>query len=133
MRTFVDTSALYAMLDENDANHGRAARWMSGPGRDLERTLITHSYVVVESAALVKRRLGTAAVRALLDALVPALATVYVDEPLHHAAVIGFRGAANRKASFVDWVSFQLMREASIEEAFAFDSDFRAQGFRLVA
>jgi predicted nucleic acid-binding protein len=40
--------------------------------------------------------------------------------------------AARRKVSLVDWVSFEVMRRTGIDVAFAFDDDFRAQGFRTV-
>ena len=44
-----------------------------------------------------------------------------------------YLAALRRRLSFVDWVSFVLMREAGLEQAFAFDRDFAAEGFRLVA
>jgi predicted nucleic acid-binding protein len=33
--------------------------------------------------------------------------------------------------SFVDWVSFEVMRRRGLRRAFAFDPDFRAAGFEL--
>jgi predicted nucleic acid-binding protein len=88
--------------------------------------------VIVECAALVHRRLGPAALRALLDGLVPAFSVLYVDEPLHLAATHAFVAAAERKISLVDWVSFQMMRDEGIDLAFAFDRDFKLQGFQTV-
>jgi uncharacterized protein len=130
--TFVDTSALYALLDEDDRNHRPAAEWLSGPGRDPGEVLMTHNYVLVESAALVSKRLGPTAVRVLLDGLVPSLSVSYVDEPLHRGAVAAFLAAVRRRPSLVDWVSFQLMRERRVDQAFAFDRDFSSEGFRVV-
>jgi uncharacterized protein len=132
MTTFVDTSALYALLDEADASHQAASAWLSGPGADPAEILGTHSYVVVESIALVKTRLGATAVRVLLDAFLPALSVMYVDEALHLAGITGFRAAATRGPSFVDHVSFEFMRDRGIQRAFAFDADFRREGFELV-
>lgn len=132
MRTFVDTSALYALLDEDDDNHRAAAQWLSGPGADLAETLVTHAYVVVESAALVHRRLGHHAVRVLFDAFLPALSIVFVDETLHTRAVSAYLAAVRRRPSFVDWVSFQLMRDGDLDRAFAFDRDFATEGFAVV-
>lgn len=132
MTTFVDTSALYALVAEDDEGHEPAVNWLAGPGADPREILITHSYVIVESAALVHRRLGPAALRALLDGLVPALSVLYVDEPLHLAATHAFVAAAERKISLVDWVSFQMMRDEGIDLAFAFDRDFKLQGFQTV-
>ena len=132
MTTFVDTSALYALLDEDDENHSAAAAWLSGPGGDPAEELLTHNYVVVEAAALVHRRLGATAIRALLEDLIPALAVAFVDESLHRLATSAFLGSARRRLSLVDWVSFELMRDLAVDRAFAFDRDFADQGFHLV-
>ena len=55
---FLDTSAIYALADTLDANHDRAVELFS---RALthEETLLVHNYILVESAALLQRRLGT--------------------------------------------------------------------------
>jgi predicted nucleic acid-binding protein len=127
---FIDTSAIYALLDADDADHEAAARWFDGPGQDHE--LFTHNYVVVESAALVHRRLGAAASRALFDRLFPAIEVQFVDERLHEAALKGWLSFGRRRSSLVDWVSFELIRRRVIEQAFAFDEDFAAQGIAVV-
>ena len=62
MTVFVDTSALYAVLDRNDANHRSAtATWeklLSG-----RESLATTNYVLVETSALIQHRLGLHALR----------------------------------------------------------------------
>lgn len=131
MTTFVDTSALYALLDRDDQNHTAAAAWFAGDD-PATRELITHSYVVVESAALADRRLGAQAARALLEDLVPIVSLVFVDEPLHRAAASAYLAAPRRGPSLVDRVSFELMRHRGIMRAFAFDRDFRTAGFSTV-
>lgn len=128
MKVFVDTSALYAILDEGDVNHADAAttwRALLQAGTDL----VTHNYVLVEAALLVRRRLGADAAAVLVDTLAPAITTEWVDGSLHDAAVEVWR-AGNRKASLVDHVSFVIMRRQAIDVAFAFDSDFESEGFR---
>ena len=42
------------------------------------------------------------------------------------------RAQPRLKASIVDAVSFVVMEDRGIEEAFAFGSDFEAAGFRLL-
>lgn len=132
MRTFVDTSALFALIDEDDANHDAARAWLSQEGSDPDTILSTHSYVVVETLALVRSRLGSKAARILIDAFLPALSTLYVDNTLHQAALASHRAAIERGISFVDWVSFEMMRHSGIRRAFAFDRDFSREGFVLV-
>jgi predicted nucleic acid-binding protein len=60
------------------------------------------------------------------------LETIWVDEDVHRTAVAALLAAVRRNVSFVDWVSFELMRRRSIDAAFAFDRDFATQGFRTV-
>jgi len=132
MMTFVDTSALYALLDEDDVNHDRAAQWFTETARDQEVLLTTHSYVVVESSALTHRRLGSKAVRVLFDAFIPVLSVFYVDEDLHRQSVAGYLAALDKRISFVDRVSFQTMRRLGLDRAFAFDRDFENEGFHVV-
>ncbi len=130
MTAFVDTSALFALLDREDENHPRATGVFPGLLRDED--LVTHNYVLLESTALVHRRLGPLAVRALLEELVPVLRVVWVDEELHRAGASAFLAAVRRHVSFVDWVSFEVMRRWRLERAFAFDEDFAEQGFRTI-
>jgi predicted nucleic acid-binding protein len=122
---FVDTSAFIALLDEDDVRHGEAARafrWLAA-----NTTLVTHNYVQVETIALARRRLGVRAVQRLTDALFPVVRTIWVDEAVHASALAAHRSGGS--ASFVDQVSFVVMREHGLVTAFAFDPDFQAQGF----
>ena len=132
MRVFVDTSALYALLDEDDANHAAARDWFTSEACDPSLLLATHAYVIVESCALVHRRLGAAAIRVLLDAFVPSLSVLYVDRELHERATAAYTaGLTNRGVSFVDRVSFETMRHLALDGAFAFDDDFGTEGFQV--
>lgn len=127
MTLFVDTSALYALMDRDDPNHETARRFWAEIGPD--RPLLTHNYVLVETSALVQRRLGMAAFKALVDELTPPITTVFVDRATHDAAVTGVLGAQMRQLSLVDMVSFEVMRRAGVSEAFAFDDHFTRFGF----
>lgn len=127
---FVDTSALYALLDRDDAHHGDATTiWAHLLER--EHPLLTHSYVLVETFALVQRRLGLEAVRALYQDLIPVLDIVWVNEALHRAAVETLLASGSRSVSLVDRVSFVLMQRRGLRTAFAFDEDFSGEGFAM--
>ena len=84
----VDTSALFALLDRRDAHHASAVAFWTDPD---DEDLVTHAYVVVESVALVRSRLGVAAVVALVDDLLPAIRVEMVDRPLHEASLADLR------------------------------------------
>ena len=125
---FVDTSALFALASDRDSQH-REARLAFDRLLRTERRLLTHSYVLSESMALLQQRLGRGAALALA-AETRAFDIEWVDEPLHNAAVDALHSAP-RGVSLVDQVSFLIMRRHGIDEAFAFDRHFAAAGFRL--
>lgn len=129
MSVFVDTSALYALLDVDDAMHRRAA--VALPGLRSE-VLFTSNYVVVEAAALVDRRLGRRVARDLIDDLLSPVERLWVDEALHRTARSLFVGGTSGGPSLVDHTSFELMRARGIDVAFAYDCDFARHGFELV-
>lgn len=126
MKVFVDTSALMAALDAEDPHHAEAQADL----RDLLaiHELITHNYIHLEADALVRRRLGRNAAVDLHERLLPALATIWVGEATHRRALAALR-AADRRGSLVDYVSFEVMADAGITNALAYDRDFEARGF----
>ncbi len=131
MVTLVDSSALYAYLDAGDRNHA-AARDAFTALLEAGDRLITHNYVVVESSALVQRRLGVEAVRSLFDDLLPVIEIRWIDEATHRLAAAAMLGSLSRSISLVDWTSFVVMREMTLDRAFAFDADFVGQGLRTI-
>ena len=82
MSVFVDTSALITLLDRDGPEHGRmSAAWMTG--LESGEGFLTSNYVVLESCAVAQRRFGMAAVRVLLDEIVPLLHVEWIGEKDH--------------------------------------------------
>ena len=130
MSVFVDSSGLYALIDARTAEHdAAAAEWARL--RDEVTPLRTHSYVVVETVALVQRRLGMSAAADLHHKVVPLLSVRFIDKELHQTAMTALLAAGRRSVSLVDWTSFELMRAEHLNEVFAFDNDFAEQGFTV--
>lgn len=129
MSVFVDTSALYALLDEGDAQHADASDALR---RLVGMELVTHAFVVVEACALVGRRLPWAASEQLMDGLLPVVDVTSVDADLYGVAMASYRRSASARVSLVDHVSFAFMRLLGIRRAFAYDDDFVHEGFDLV-
>jgi len=128
---FVDTSALYALLNRNDAAHTPAAEeWTALLSR--RDTLVTSNYVLLEASALLGRRLGLDAVRAVRATVEPVIGIIWVDSLVHEEAMDTLLGAGQRDLSLVDCVSFTVMRRWAIDTAFAFDGHFVQQGFRCI-
>jgi predicted nucleic acid-binding protein len=131
MMVFVDTSALFSLLAADDARHEQAAKIWGCLIEDRTQ-LLTSSYVLVESFALVQRRLGMPAVRVLDRDIVPMLEVVWIDADLHQQAAAANAMANQRDLSLVDCSSFVVMRERGLQTAFAFDHHFEDQGFVLL-
>ena len=125
----LDTSAIYALTDEGDKDHGKA-RELFTLALSQEEELVLHNYILLEAAALIQRRLGLKQTKKVL-AQVKKLHIFWVDSSLHTAAEDYFHKHATRKLSLVDCVSFVMMKQYTITTAFAFDEDFRKAGFRL--
>ena len=131
MTIFVDTSALYAVLDADDLNHDRAARQLD----DLlarQEDLVCTNYILVETVSLLQRRLGLKAVGDLQNTMMRALRTIWVDESTHVAGANLLLVANRRQLSLVDCVSFSVMHRLEVTSAFTFDQHFAEQGFDCV-
>jgi predicted nucleic acid-binding protein len=111
LTVFVDTSALYAVLDDTDPHH---------------------AHVAVELRASEDRRLGAVPTRRLLDNVLPLVDVIWVDESIHTAAVKAFLGRGANRPSLVDFTSFEVMRAHGIRVALAVDRDFAEAGFEVL-
>ena len=131
MTVFADTSALYALLVRTEEGHAEVAAAFSRLLRG-RRALVTSNYVVLETAALLQRRIGLPAVRDFDERIAPLLTLRWITEPLHRRAMDRLIRADRRGVSLVDCTSFEVMEGEGIAEAFALDRDFAAAGFRLV-
>ena len=131
-RVFVDTSAILALLVLSDAAHENAVEAF----RKLESQrskLITSSYVLVETYALLTRRIGLEAVQVFREDFAPLLEAVWVDEVLHEKGLDRLLKSRSKRLSLVDAVSFEIMRAQGIDDAFSYDDDFVKAGFTQVA
>ena len=128
MSTFVDTSALLALLDADEERHAQAAtQWRVL--LETDEPLITTNYVLVETFAVVQRRLGLDAVRALARDVLPLLEVEWIGAETHVASIAALLAANRRGLSLVDCATFETMRRSGLTRAFAFDHHFDEQGF----
>jgi uncharacterized protein len=131
MNVFLDTSALLAVLDADDANHQAAKRsWESII--TAGDTLVSHNYILVEASALVLHRLGLEALRVLEGDMVPVLRVLWVTRDIQAAAAAAHLAARRRSLTLVDCASFEIMRRTGIRTAFAFDRHFSEYGYELL-
>jgi len=128
---FVDTSALFALV--NTAEENNSSAWDTW--NDLIRRgdeLITNNYVIVESIALIQNRLGISIVQKLQTNTVSLLHIVWIDEEQHAAALQNVLAANRRTLSLVDCSAFETMRRMGINTVFTFDPHFAEQGFTVI-
>lgn len=128
---FVDTSGLLALLNAKDENHARAERAFTNL-QARQAPLVSTSFVLVETYALVGRRLGLEAVRSFRADFAPLIDVIWVDEALHDAGLDLLLDRRKRLLSLVDAVSFITMRQRNVDDAFAFGPHFAQEGFSLV-
>lgn len=128
---FVDTSALLALLHAQDTHHADVVRVFQELGA-RSVPLVTHSYVLVETGALVRRRFGIDSFRRIGETVRKSAMVMWVDERVHNAAwdLAAVRG--RKGPGLVDQVSFIVMTELGISSAVALDAHFAEQGFGLL-
>lgn len=125
---FVDTSALFAILDADSEEHA-AVRTDWERLLNAGETLICTNYVLLETYALVQSQLGMAAVHTLHEDIVPVLKVKWIDEERHRAGMAGLLAADRRGLSLVDCTSFVAARELGVTTVLALDEDFVQEGF----
>lgn len=131
MTIFIDTSAFYAILDRDDANHASAGDTWLHLLRD-KYALLTTNYVLLETCALLQSRLGIPALRAFHQDIVPLLQIDWVSEERHYSGVEAALVASRKRLSVVDCIAFQTMRESGVQTAFCFDRYYAEQGFAIL-
>jgi predicted nucleic acid-binding protein len=124
-----DTSGFFALMDERDPVHSRATKWI-GEHRTRIRP-VTTEWIIGETCTLLVARKRPHLVGRFLDYLErsAALVSVNPDEMLLSAAKDFIRRQAEHGYSFVDCLSFCLMREREITDALTTDEHFRKAGF----
>ena len=130
MNILVDTSAFHAVLDRSDNNHTKAAQYWEKIINKGD-VLLCHNYILVETSALILRRLGMEAIRVFEQDIIPILRIIWITKEVHSAAVSAHIMADRRTLSLVDCISFEVMRRTGLRKAFAFDRHFRDYGYEI--
>ena len=131
-RVFVDASALIALLVANDDAHASAVRVFDRL-ESQRAALVTSSYALLETYALITRRHRPPLVQQFRDEMQPLLEIVWIDKDLHEKGLDRLLDRKIRGLSLVDAISFVIMERERIEQAFAYDRHFEREGFSLLA
>lgn len=132
MNTLIDTSAIYALLDNTDNDHMAAsAVWPAlVNGDDL---IIVSSYTVSETIALLHNRRGTGAVRLFVDGILPSLEIDWADYETYSAALSMMLETEGKKGpSLTDCANLETMRRLRIQTIFACDKHYERPGITVI-
>ena len=123
---FIDSSAIVALVDSDDASHSAAV----GAYRDLVRAgyrLFTTNYVIAETFDLLRTGVGPLVARQFLRE--SKLAVYHVDEQdERRARRLILDASAGANLTLVDAVSLVIMERLGVADAFAVDPSFLAGG-----
>ena len=122
---FVDSSAIVALVDRDDASHGAA----TAAYRDLVAAgyrLFTTNYVVAETFDLLSTGVGPAVARRWLRD--SKLAVYHADQGDERKAwALVARSEGKRGPSLTDAISLVVMGRLEVADAFAVDPNFLAE------
>jgi predicted nucleic acid-binding protein len=128
---FVDASAWIAVSDRRDKYHLEASQEYNRLIRERYQ-LVTTNLVIAEAYILIRRTGGHGPAMKLLNSLrgSPRLSRVYSDARLEAQAEAILERHSDQDFSYADAVSFAVMQERGMQEAFTFDYHFAVLGFR---
>ena len=129
---FIDTSAYFALADEEDKNHQAA----SGKLQQLIReraSFTTTNIVIAETHTLTLKRIGYKTALEVIERIYSSQIRIYrIREADEKKALDIIRKYTDKDFPFVDALSFAVMEKLHITQAFTFDKHFTQYGFTLL-
>jgi len=130
-KIFIDTGAFIAINDKADQYHTIAVEFLNELISKGNYHLSTSNFVVSETYTRILYRCNPATAIKFLDIINRInIKLIYSDKNTEESCVKDFlKKYKNEKISYVDAVSFQIMKDNNITDAFTFDKHFRIAGF----
>lgn len=127
--TLFDTSGFFALINNQDPVHDKAVAWIERQPRRIRP--VSTEWIVGETCTLLVARKRPHLVARFLNYVDSSAALLLVnpDDTLLRAAKAMIRQQAGQGYSFVDCISFCLMKELGIRSAFTTDRHYRKAGF----
>ena len=131
MKLLVDTSALLALVMRDDQNHQAAVSFVrSHP----DARFVLSELILAEVATRIRARAGpvkaVGVARGLLDSR--RYEVLFTDAELLDEALARMERFADKRLSLTDCSSFALIDRLALQAVFAFDTDFRNCGYRML-
>jgi predicted nucleic acid-binding protein len=127
---FMDSAGFLALWDAGDEHHKAAVRLQEELVRKRRR-FVTSEYVLDETVTLLLVRHSHNSAVDFLDTVErsEALRLEWIGPDRFHAAAALFRRHSDKEWSFTDCVSFVVMHELRIRDAFTTDHHFKQARF----
>ena len=127
---FVDTSAWVAVVNNRDQYHPIAGDFYRHCFNNYAR-LITSNLVVAETYIMLRLDCSSTVALQWWEMIIDSIKieVVYPDAGLTADAFDLIRKYKDHRISLTDAISFKIMEERQIKEAFTFDSHFSTAGF----
>jgi len=131
--TFVDTSAWVALVDNDDAYHGKAASLLPSLLK-TQRSLVTSNLVIAETYVIILKEMGHKTAGDFLQKLKGSARVLRVlsSEEIESEAEQLLEKYDDQDFSYTDAVSFVIMKRRRIRNAFCFDKHFSTAGYVMV-
>ena len=128
-RILVDTSAIYALIDSDDAWHKPATQHLAKLQKARVEPLLTN-FIVAECHALLLSRLNAPIARKWLLGNIWTIERVTGEDEEKASEII--QRFTDKTFSYTDATSFSVMERLKLRQVFAFDVHFQQYGFQLL-
>ena len=130
---FVDTGAWYALADSSDQHHDEAVEIYPKLLSNYHN-LKTTNLVIAETYILIRRSIGHQPAIKFLESIAasPRVTKIYSGNILEETAESILQQYQDQDFSYTDAVSFAVMKQYGITQAFCFDKHFFTAGFILI-
>ena len=127
---FIDTSALYALVDQKDNWHDKAVECLTELGRIRYPLWVTNS-IIIESHDRILQGVGKKVALSFLDSIHDGSVNIerVSSEDEQDAQNYYLRNYQDQDFSYIDTISFSVMKRLGIGTAFTFDHHFSIAGF----
>ena len=129
-RAFLDTGAIYSLVDARDFDHELVKAVYNDPSFHF----ITHKLILVEAFSLITKRLNKKSAVKVMRNLreSPRITVVPMTDDLLEMSWLRCVKYEDKEWDWIDCCSFEVMREMRIMEALSLDRHFQQAGYKLL-
>jgi len=132
MKVFIDTSAFYAIVDKDDANHETASEIINKlVGEKAE--LYTSNFILSETYTLLRNNVGHSKTIDFIEKARDSLRIIHISEDIEERAIRILKKYSDKDFSFVDCTSFVIIEDLKFQKTFAFDKHFKQYGLATLS